>query len=231
MPKKKGKKAESSGSEEEAGSDDEVGEAGEALANASLDPRYPLTVLYCAACSAPPEFCPWMGAKPGKPTAECQAWALKNVPELAAKLGYVASEAAVPAGGDAAGGGSAQTEAAAGAAEAAKQQMPGGKTKKEASKEVHVSSKQRQKRKFVCTVRGLELFGVKLADACKIFKKKFSTGASVTETPDNKEEIEIQGDVKDDVVPLMVKEFGIDIKNIFFVEGTGPKATKVPAGG
>jgi hypothetical protein len=29
----------------QAGSDDEVDEAGEALANASLDPRYPLTVL------------------------------------------------------------------------------------------------------------------------------------------------------------------------------------------
>jgi hypothetical protein len=36
------------------------------------------------------------------------------------------------------------------------------------------------------------LAGVKLPDACKIFKKKFSCGASVVETPDNKEEIEIQ---------------------------------------
>lgn len=45
---------------------------------------------------------------------------------------------------------------------------------------------------YMCTVRGLESFGVKLPDACKVFKKKFSTGASVTETPDQKEEIEIQ---------------------------------------
>ena len=39
-----------------------------------------------------------------------------------------------------------------------------------------------------------------------------------------------QGDVKDDVVPLIVKEFGIDIKDIYFQEGTGLKVTKTPAG-
>ena len=108
----------------------------------------------------------------------CKAWLLANEPEMAAKFGY-GSE-----GGEAA--------AAAGGGEDAGKPMPGGKKKKEAVKEVLVSSKQRQKKKFVCTVRGLEGFGVKLPDACKVFKKKFSTGASVTETPDQKEEIEIQ---------------------------------------
>ena len=38
-----------------------------------------------------------------------------------------------------------------------------------------------------------------------------------------------QGDVKDDVVPLIVKEFGIDIKDIYFQEGTGLKVSKTPA--
>ena len=88
-----------------------------------------------------------------------------------------------------------------------------------------------------------EAAGIKLADACKILKKKFSTGAAVTETADNKEEIEIQGDVKDDLVSVIVKEFKIDIKvpplplpspahpsfqDIFFVDGAGPKLTKIP---
>ena len=94
---------------------------------------------------------------------------------MAAKLGYAGAE-----GGE-----------VAAAADDGKP-MPGGKKKKEAVKEVLVSSKQRQKKKFVCTVRGLEAFGVKLPEACKVFKKKFSTGAAVTETPDQKEEIEIQ---------------------------------------
>ena len=33
----------------------------------------------------------------------------------------------------------------------------------------------------------------------------------------------VQGDVKDDVVPLIMKEFGVELKDIFFQEGTGLK--------
>jgi density-regulated protein DRP1 len=109
----------------------------------------------------------------------CKAWLLANAPDMASKLGYAgAGGEGAPAGAD-------------GDGDAAKT-GGGGKKKKDAVKEVLVSSKQRQKKKFVCTVRGLEMFGVKLPEACKVFKKKFSTGASVTETPDQKEEIEIQ---------------------------------------
>lgn len=109
----------------------------------------------------------------------CKTWLLANVPDMAKKFGYAGVE-----GGEAA--------AAAGGEGDAGKAAPSGKKKNAAVKEVLVSSKQRQKKKYVCTVRGLEAFGVKLPDACKVFKKKFSTGASVTETPDQKEEIEIQ---------------------------------------
>jgi hypothetical protein len=65
----------------------------------------------------------------------CKAWLLANAPEMAAKFGY--------AGGEAAAGGEGEGEKAAGG---------GGKKKKDAGvKEVLVSSKQRQKKKFVCT--------------------------------------------------------------------------------
>lgn len=211
MPKKKGKKQDTSGSEDEGAKSD--GEVADAMANASLDPKYPVQILYCGACSCPPEYCGWTGAKVGTIDEACKTWLLANAPVMAAKFGYDGADGeAAAAGGDGEG-----------------KPMPGGKKKKDAVKEVLVSSKQRQKKKYVCTVRGLEGFGVKLPDACKVFKKKFSTGASVTETPDQKEEIEIQGDVKDDVVPLIVKEFGIDIKDIFFLEGTGLKISKTPA--
>ena len=138
----------------------------------------PPQVLYCGACTNPPEYCAWTGAKVGVVDDACKAWLLANAPEMATKFGY--------AGGEAAAGGEGEGEGAKAAGGG------GGKKKKEGVKEVLVSSKQRQKKKFVCTVRGLETFGVKLPDACKVFKKKFSTGASVTETPDQKEEIEIQ---------------------------------------
>jgi hypothetical protein len=34
--------------------------------------------------------------------------------------------------------------------------------------------------------------------------------------------------VKDDVVPLIIKEFGIDIKDIFFLDGSGLKVLYAP---
>ncbi|EKX39855.1 hypothetical protein GUITHDRAFT_88975 [Guillardia theta CCMP2712] len=217
MPRRVRKK---DSSDEENGSDEEVAQVAGKMEDANLDSRYPLKVLYCGACSCPPEYCAWMGPKSGEVTPECKAWLLANAPELAAKYGYSTEQEGVAA---AASGGDAKE------AEPKVKELPGGKKVKEPAKEVWLSSKQRQKRKFVCTVRGLELFGIKLPDACKIFKKKFSTGAAVTETADNKEEIEIQGDVKDDLVSVIVKEFKIDIKDIFFVDGAGPKLTKIPA--
>lgn len=71
---------------------------------------------------------------------------------------------------------------------------------------------------------------VKLADACKAFKKKFSCGAAVVETADNQEEIEIQGNVKDDILAVILKEYkSVPKEAIFYLEGSGAKVTKVPA--
>lgn len=50
----------------------------------------------------------------------------------------------------------------------------------------------RNKRKCITSVIGLDLFGVKLADASKKFGKKFACGASVTKDASNKEQIDVQ---------------------------------------
>ena len=50
----------------------------------------------------------------------------------------------------------------------------------------------RNKRKCVTTVIGLDMFGVKLAEASKKFGKKFACGASVTKDASNKEQIDVQ---------------------------------------
>jgi len=52
---------------------------------------------------------------------------------------------------------------------------------------------QRNKRKFVTVVTGLEHFGVKLKDAAQCFKKKFSCGSAVVAGECGKpDEIDIQ---------------------------------------
>ena len=40
---------------------------------------------------------------------------------------------------------------------------------------------------------GLETFGIKLAEASKLFGKKFASGASITKNPMEKDQIEVRG--------------------------------------
>jgi density-regulated protein DRP1 len=58
--------------------------------------------------------------------------------------------------------------------------------------QVLIERATRNKRKCITTVIGLDLFGVKLADASKKFGKKFACGASVTKDASNKEQIDVQ---------------------------------------
>jgi density-regulated protein DRP1 len=60
---------------------------------------------------------------------------------------------------------------------------------------------ERNKRKYVTGVHGLEAFGVDLKKAAKLFANKFATGASLSKNPQGEEEIFIQGDVSDEVRP------------------------------
>ncbi|KAL8160850.1 hypothetical protein V2J09_012339 [Rumex salicifolius] len=70
-------------------------------------------------------------------------------------------------------------------------------------KEVIIEKVVRNKRKCITTVKGLELFAVKLSDASKKLGKKFATGASVVKGPTEKEQIDVQGDISFDVVEFI----------------------------
>ncbi len=73
--------------------------------------------------------------------------------------------------------------------------------------QVVIERATRNKRKCVTTVIGLDLFGVKLAEASKKFGKKFACGASVTKDAANKEQIDVQGDCMDDMAEFICKEW------------------------
>ena len=63
---------------------------------------------------------------------------------------------------------------------------------------------ERNKRKYVTTVSGMETFGFELKKVAKDFGKKFATGSSVTKTPSGGEEITVQGDVSDDILDMIL---------------------------
>ncbi|EGG24485.1 density-regulated protein [Cavenderia fasciculata] len=78
------------------------------------------------------------------------------------------------------------------------------KKKKEKLPNITIEVNNRNKRKYVTTVSGLEAFGIKLADAKKLMAKKFSCGCSVVKNASGGEEIDIQGDFADDLVDLIL---------------------------
>ncbi|XP_057537353.1 uncharacterized protein LOC130815040 isoform X3 [Amaranthus tricolor] len=104
--------------------------------------------------------------------------------------------------------------------------LPGGKVKKKDKKEVIIEKMVRNKRKCITTVKGLELFGVKLSDASKKLGKKFATGASVVKGPTEKEQIDVQGDIAYDIVEFITDTWpDVPETAIFFIE----EGKKVPA--
>jgi density-regulated protein len=83
-----------------------------------------------------------------------------------------------------------------------------GKPKKKPPKEIVISLATRQRKKAITSVEGLDLFGVKLGDAAKVFGKKYACGSSVVTNPSQKEQIDIQGDVQDVLPELILKQYG-----------------------
>merc|ERR1711879_353716 len=114
------------------------------------------------------------------------------------------------------------------AAERGKEKLlPGGKKKRESSPHVKIKKLTRSGRKCVTSVAGLEGFDVKLDNAAKLFKKKFSCGASVVKgdagQPDT---VDVQGDFEDEVVDLIVDEFKLPRAKVVLLEGGTKKKGK-----
>ena len=81
------------------------------------------------------------------------------------------------------------------------------KKKKKKVPMVVLERNTRNRKKCITSIHGLDMFGVKLAEAAKLFGKKFASGASVTKNAENKEQIDCQGDFVDQAVELILKQF------------------------
>ncbi|KAG4946510.1 hypothetical protein AAZX31_15G161900 [Glycine max] len=185
----------------------------------------PVRVLYCGVCSLPPEYCEF-----GSDFEKCKPWLIQNVPDLYPDLLKEANEKEADKVAD-----KLQSTGISGAGDGAassapKQEevkrLPGGKIKKKDKQEVVIEKVVRNKRKCITTVKGLELFGVKLSDASKKLGKKFATGASVVKGPSEKEQIDVQGDIAYDIVEFITDTWpDVPEAAIFFIED----GRKVPA--
>ncbi|KAJ3830205.1 density-regulated protein DRP1 [Lentinula raphanica] len=166
------------------------------------EPRPPVQVLYCGVCTFPVEYCEF-----GSSLTRCKEWLHEHDLEaynkyyseeaLQAKIGTLSLEAQSKLEKD-----TAKKEAKAEAkADAA--------LKKKMASQVTIKRIERNKRKHVTSVHGLEAFGIDLKKAAKQFASKFATGASVTKNPQGQEEIVVQGDVSDEILKMIEEEVGI----------------------
>jgi len=81
--------------------------------------------------------------------------------------------------------------------------------KKRLASQVTIKRIERNKRKHVTSIHGLEAFGVDLKKAAKQFSSKFATGSSVTKNLQGQDEIVVQGDVSDEIVEMIEAEVGV----------------------
>ncbi|MCJ1246247.1 Translation machinery-associated protein 22 [Trapelia coarctata] len=176
-------------------------------------------VIYCGVCTLPPEYCEFGGT-----VKKCEEWLEKNYPDMHEKL-Y--SEEAINASLstlslDAQKRAAKDAAKKAAKAAAAEERL----AEKKASSKILIKRVERNKRKYVTAVSGLEAFGLDLKKVSKDFGKRFATGASVTKMAGGVgEEIVVQGDLSDEIWELLVEgEYEVPERNVECVEDKKKKS-------
>ncbi|KAJ5458925.1 hypothetical protein N7530_010869 [Penicillium desertorum] len=103
-------------------------------------------------------------------------------------------------------------------------------SERKAASKIQIKRVERNKRKFVTVVIGLEVFGLENKKIAKDLGKKFATGSSVTRSPAGIEEITVQGDVSDDLREWLLETHGkqIPASNIELIEDKKKKKSEAP---
>ncbi|KAI7903375.1 translation initiation factor SUI1 [Cokeromyces recurvatus] len=91
--------------------------------------------------------------------------------------------------------------------------------KKKMASRVVIKRIERTKRKSVTTIFGLEVFGVDLKKAAKMFANRFACGSSVAKNNQGQDEIVVQGDFSDELYKIILTNWpNVPEENIDRVE-------------
>ncbi|KAJ5937001.1 Translation machinery-associated protein 22 [Penicillium verhagenii] len=175
-----------------------------------------------AVCTLPPEYCSFGGT-----AKKCEEWLKDEEPELWNQLH---SEDALNANLSALSVSAQEREAKdAKKKEAKAAQNEARDVERKAASKVIIKRVERNKRKYVTVISGLEVFGLENKKLAKELGKKFATGSSMTRSPAGTEEITVQGDVSEDVEDWLLEVYGSKVPgaNIELVEDK--KKKKDPA--
>ncbi|KAJ2853336.1 Translation machinery-associated protein 22, partial [Coemansia erecta] len=159
------------------------------------------TILYCGVCTLPPEYCEFSASR-----KKCEQWLQQTHPAEHARLysdqAITEKLAMTTLSDEKVAKEAAKMEKAMSKEEA---RMARELEKKMASKVV-IKRVERNKRKRVTTVTGLEVFGVDLKKTAKEFANHFACGGSVSKNPQGQDEIVVQGDFSDEILQIILKK-------------------------
>ncbi|PVG01566.1 density-regulated protein DRP1 [Serendipita vermifera] len=163
---------------------------------------YPLNVLYCEVCGFPPEYCEF-----GSHLTKCKAWLEDEHPDLF--LRYYSDDALAKKAGTLSLEAQSKLELDTAKKEKKAEAKADAEAKKKQASRVTIKRIERNKKKYVTAIHGLEAFGIDLKKASKQFATKFATGASVSKNAQGLDEIVVQGDVTDEIVEMLEANVGV----------------------
>lgn len=170
---------------------------------AEIEPRQ---VLYCDVCTFPPEYCEF-----GTSFKRCKEWLENDHNELFQKLYSVDALANATS--------TLSVEKEQKISKDLEKKQAREEKKLERELQIKLASKvtikriERNKRKHIISISGLEVFNIDMKKLLKTFASKFATGASVIKNAEKKEEILVQGDVSDDAkayIEKLLEEKGLN---------------------
>ena len=186
-------------------------------------------IIYCGICTLPPEYCEFNS---GNTYKKCKPWLQQNHVQLFNQLypeEAVASTLesmsidALPSAQEQ----PTTDEQPPADTENTNKPLTKQERAKQAALKVTLKRVERTKRKRVIHITGMETYQVDLKKAAKLFANKFACGCSVTKNAAGKDEIVVQGDVMDQLLAMIPKEWpAIDSKQLVVQESAKKKASE-----
>jgi len=185
-----------------------VAEGSEKVYLSPVDPTSPVFMVYCGICTLPVEYCEY-----GSCYDKCKEWRESNMDDTELARLMDAAELQEEEEEEGAEGGKKKKK---------KKVVAAPKTKAALSLDdccVKIARIQRQKRKYVTAIAGLESVpDLKIKDVAKAIGKRFASGSSVSDTAGGSKEIVIQGDVCFDIPEFLTKTFNVPANKMFYLQ-------------
>ncbi|KAG4300679.1 hypothetical protein PCK1_003108 [Pneumocystis canis] len=153
-------------------------------------------VIYCGVCSFPPEYCEYGGS-----INKCMKWLKENHLEMYNQFYSKVETISIDQKN------LTIEEIEENEKKQTKEDLKNEKKLKNNISKVFIKRVERNKRKYVISVQGLELFGIDLKKAAKLFGKKFATGSSVTKNASGFDELVVQGDHIDEIYNYIIETY------------------------